>query len=58
MATPYDSDQPNVGEAIQEKRKAENVQYLVSLTQIYMVSAPILLALIAIILALLLWRLW
>jgi hypothetical protein len=58
MATRYDSDQPSVGEAIKEKRRAENVEYLVNLTQIYMISAPILLALISIILALLLWRQW
>jgi len=58
MATQYDTDQPNVGEAIQEKRRAENVQYLVKLTQIYMISAPIFLALISTLLALLLWRLW
>lgn len=56
--TRYDSDEPSVGEAIQEKRRAENVQHLVNLTKIYMISAPILLALISIILALLLWRLW
>jgi hypothetical protein len=58
MATRYDSDQPSVGEAIKEKRRAENVQHLVRLTQVYMISAPILLALILIILVLLLWRLW
>ena len=58
MATQYDTDQPNVGEAIQEKRRAENVQYLVKLTQIYMISAPIFLALISTLLELLLWRLW
>jgi hypothetical protein len=58
MATRYDSDQPNVGEAIQERRRAENVQYLVNLTQIYMISEQILLALISILLALILGRLW
>jgi hypothetical protein len=58
MATRNDGDQLNVGEAIQERRRAENVQHLVSLTQIYMISAPILLALISILLALILWRLW
>jgi len=56
--TRYDSDEPSVGEAIQEKRRAESLEHLVSLTQFYMISAPILLALISIILALLLWRLW
>ena len=54
MATRYD----NVGEAVQERRRAENVQYLVNLTQIYMITAQILLALITILLALILWRLW
>ena len=58
MATRYDSDQPKVGAAIQERRRAENVQYLVNLTQIYMITAQILLAVIAILLALILWRLW
>jgi len=58
MATRPDSDEPNVGEFIQEKHRRENVQYLVNLTQIYMISAPILLALISILLALILWRLW
>ena len=58
MAIQYDSDELSVGEFIQEKRRRENVRYLVNLTQIYMISAPILLALISIILALLLWRLW
>jgi hypothetical protein len=58
MATQYDSDYPSVGEFIQEKRRHENVQYLVNLTQIYMISAPILLALISTLLALILWRLW
>jgi len=58
MATGHDSDELNVGEAIQEKRRAENVQYLINLTQIYMISAPILLALISTVLALILWRLW
>ena len=54
----YDNDQLNVGESIQERRRAENVQYLVNLTQIYMITAQILLALNTILLALILWRLW
>jgi hypothetical protein len=58
MPTQHDSEQANVGEAIQERRRAENVRHLVSLTQIYMITAPILLALISTLLALLLWRLW
>ena len=58
MAIGHYGDEMNVGEFIQEKRKRENVQYLVNLTQIYMISAPILLALISILLALILWRLW
>jgi hypothetical protein len=58
MAIQYDSDELSVGEFIQERRRRENVQYLVNLTQIYMISAPILLALISILLALILWRLW
>ena len=58
MATRHDNDQLNVGEAIQERRRAENVQYLVNLTQIYMITAQILLALNSILLALILWRLW
>jgi hypothetical protein len=58
MAIGYYGDELSMGEFIQEKRKRENVQYLVNLTQIYMISAPILLALISILLALILWRLW
>ena len=58
MAIGYYGDELSVGEFIQEKRKRENVQYLANLTQIYMISAPILLALISILLALILWRLW
>lgn len=58
MAVQHDSDELSVGEFIQEKRKRENVQYLVNLTQIYMISAPILLGLISTLLALILWRLW
>jgi hypothetical protein len=56
--TRYDSDEPKLGEFIQEQRRRENVQYLVLVTQIYMISAPILLALISILLGLILWRLW
>jgi hypothetical protein len=58
VAIQYDSDELSVGEFIQEKRRRENVLYLVNLTQIYMISAPILLALISTLLALILWRLW
>jgi len=58
MAFRHDSDELNVGELILEKRRREKVQYLVNLTQIYMISAPILLVLISTLLALILWRLW
>lgn len=58
MAIQHDSDELSAREFIQEKRKRENVQHMVNLIQIYMISAPILLALISILLALILWRLW
>jgi hypothetical protein len=50
MAPHNHGDDGNMGEFIQEERRRENVQQLVNLTLIFLISAPIFLALISILL--------